>query len=36
MVQARRMQDMGVEGARELSSPDELPLDLREHRAIEE
>lgn len=36
MVQARKMQEMGVEPNLELGTPDEIPLDLRESRAIEE
>lgn len=36
MVQARKMQEMGVEPTLELGTPDEIPLDLRESRAIEE
>lgn len=35
MVQARKLQEMGVEPGADLSVPDELPLDLRESRAIE-
>lgn len=36
MVQARKIQQMGVEPTLELGTPDEIPLDLRESRAIEE
>jgi DNA recombination protein RmuC len=36
LVQARKMQEMGVEPGLELNAPEELPLDLREPRAIGE
>ncbi len=35
MVQARKMQEMGVEPSLDMSVPEELPLDMRDSRAIE-
>lgn len=36
MVQARKMQEMGVEPGLDIAAPEELMLDMRESRAIEE